>query len=244
MSTADRCPPDAGPTLERYLAEVAARLPGSARPHAEIVAELRSGLLDAADAHRSAGLPPTEATLAAIGEFGDPGDVADGFGAEIAARQARRVSVSLLAAGPLIGLLWLTAAPARAPWPLGHLGIHPAWPWQWPDLSAALHVGIGLVAVVIAAEVWAALLGVAATGRLPRWLPARPRRAPTAAVVAGCGAACADAVMLSLLAVELAVAPAQLPALPIALAATASLARLTLATRAVHRCLAIRAALA
>jgi hypothetical protein len=39
-------------------------------------------------------------------------------------------------------------------------------------------------------------------------------------------------------------APGQLSPLPIALAATASLARLTFATRATHRCLAIRAALA
>jgi hypothetical protein len=35
-----------------------------------------------------------------------------------------------------------------------------------------------------------------------------------------------------------------IPAPPIALAAAASLARLTLATRAAHRCLAIRSALA
>jgi hypothetical protein len=52
---------------------------------AGIVAELRSGLLNAADAHRSAGLPPTQAALAEIREFGDPAQVAGGFRAEIAA---------------------------------------------------------------------------------------------------------------------------------------------------------------
>jgi hypothetical protein len=237
MSRADLRRQGGGPTVESYLAQVTVRLPGPARTHAEIMAELRSGLLDATDAHRSAGLPPAQAALAAVSEFGDPSQVADGFRAEIAARQARRVAVSLLAAGPLVGLLWITAALTS------HLGMHLATPGHWPDLSPALRVGIDLVAVVIAAEAWAALLGVAATGRLTRWLPARPRRAPTAAVIAGFGAAGADMVMLSLLAGQLATAPGKLSPLPIALAAAASLARLTLATRAAYRCLTIRAAL-
>jgi hypothetical protein len=237
MSRADLRRRGGGPAVESYLAEVTARLPGPARTHAEIVAELRSGLLDATDAHRSAGLPSAQAALAAVSEFGDPSQVADGFRAEIAAGQARRVAASLLSAGPLVGLLWITAALAS------HLGVHLAPPWHWPGLSPALRVGVHLAAVVIAAEVWAALLGVAGTGRLTRWLPARPRRAPTAAVIAGFGAACADMVMLSLLAGLLATAPGKLSPLPTALAAAASLARLTLATRAAHRCLAIRAAL-
>ena len=112
---------------------------------------------------------------------------------------------------------------------------------SWPDLSPALSAGIDLAAVVIAAEVWAVLLGIAATGRLTRWLPARPRRAPTAAMIAGFGAAAADLVMLSLLTSQLATAPGKLSPLPVALAAAASLTRLTLATRAAHRSLAIRA---
>src|SRR5271166_2782070 len=103
--------PGAGPAVEGYLAEVATRLPGSIRARTGIVAELRSGLLDATDAHRSAGLPPAEAALAAI--------------REIAAGQARRVAVTLLVTGPLVGLLWIAAAAAS------HLGIHvaPLWPW-------------------------------------------------------------------------------------------------------------------
>jgi hypothetical protein len=219
--------------VESYLAEVSARLPGPARARAGIVAELRSGLLDATDAYSCAGLPDERAALAAIGEFGDPDLVADSFRTEIAARQARRVSVSLAAAGPLVGLLWIAAAFAS------HLGVQLAS----HGLSPVLRTGCYLAALIIAAEAWAALLGIAATGRLSRWLPTRPRRAPTAAVVAGCGAAGADIVMLSLLAVLLALVPGQLATIPIALAATASCARLTLATRAARRCLAIRAAL-
>ncbi len=229
----DLRPPERGLTVESYLAEVSARWPGPARAHAGIVAELRSGLLDAADAHRAAGLPAAQAARAAIAEFGDPGQVADGFRAEIAARQARRVSVGLLASGPLVGLAWITAA----------LASHLAEPARWPDAAPALRAGLALAAVVIAAEVWAVLLGIAATGRLTRWLPARPRRGPTAAVIAGFGAACADLVMLSLLTGQLATAAGKLAPLPVALAAAASLTRLALASRAAHRCLAIRAAL-
>ena len=201
------------------------------------MAELRSGLLDAADAHRSAGLPPAQATLAAIREFGAPAQVAEGFRAEIAACQARRVAVALLITGPLVGLLWIaTAVTSR-------LGIHFAAPWQWTGLSPGLRVGLPLVAVAAGVTAWAALLGIATTGRLTRWLPPRPRRAPTAAAVAGFGAVGADGLGLALLAAQLATDPGKLsPVLAVA-AAAASLARLMLARRAAGRCLAIRASL-
>jgi hypothetical protein len=237
MSTQGPPEPAAGPTIEGYLAEVAARLPGPPRAHAGIVAELRSGLLDAVDAHRSVGLPPAEAALAAVREFGDPAQVAAGFGAELAAGQARRVAVTLLATGPLVGLLWIATALAS------HLGIRLALPWQWTGLPPGLRAGMPLVAVAVGVTAWAALLGIATTGRLTRWLPARPRRAPTAAAVAGFGAVGADGLGLLLLAAQLATAPGKLSPLPAAVAAAASLARLLFARRAARDCLATRARL-
>jgi hypothetical protein len=230
--------------VDGYLAEVAARLAGPARARAGIVAELRSGLLDAADAHRSAGLPPAQAARAAIREFGDPDRVADGFRAEIAAGQARRVSLALLVTGPLVGLLWIATAAGS------HLGLRPALPWPGtsgsPGLGMGSGLGAGICLVAIAALVtaWAAAVGIAATGRATRWLPAEPRRAPTAAAVAGFGAIGADGVGLLLLAAELAVAPGRLALAPAAAAAVASLARLLLARRAARRCLALRTSLA
>lgn len=99
-----------------------------------------------------------------------------------------------------------------------------------------LRVGAGVTA-------WGALLGIAVTGRLTRWLPRRPRQAPTAAAaVVGYGAAGADDLGPALLAAELAIAPGKLSPLPAA--AIASLARLLLARRAASRCPALRAALA
>ena len=232
-------PPQSGPELvvEGYLAEVRARLPGSARAQASIMAELHSGLLDATDAHRSAGLAPAQAALAAIGEFGTPAQVAGGFKAEIAASQARRVAVTLLVTGPLVGLLWIATAMAS------HLGIRLAPPWRGTGVAPGLGVGIYLVAVAAGVTAWGAVLSIAATGRLTRWLPTRPRRAPTAAAVAGYGAVSADGLGLALLAAELVTVPGKLSLLPAAAAAAASIARMLLARRAARHCLALRASL-
>jgi hypothetical protein len=227
----------AGPAVEGYLAEVTARLPGPPRARAGIVAELRSGLLDAVDAHRSAGLPPARAAQAAIGEFGDPARVAAGFRPELAAGQARRVAVTLLVTGPLVGLLWIATAMAS------HLGMRLALPWRATSPAPGLRVGILLLAVAVGITAWAAILGIASTGRLTRWLPARPRRAPAAAAVAGFGAVGADAVGLALLTAQLAAFQGKLSPVPAATAAAASLARLLFAGRAARRCLATGASL-
>jgi hypothetical protein len=104
-------------------------------------------------------------------------------------------------------------------------------------------VAVSLVAVAVGVTAWAAILGIAGTGRLTRWLPARPRRAPTAAAVAGLGAVGADGLGLGLLAAQLATAPGKLAPALAAAAAAASLARLVLAGRAARRCLATRASL-
>jgi hypothetical protein len=223
----------AEPAVERYLAEVTARLPGPPRAHPDIVAELRSGLLDATDAHRSAGVPPAEAVQAAIDEFGDPARVADGFRTEIAAGIARRSAVAMLVTGPLVGVLWIVTAIASRVAPQH----------QWADLSPGLQVGLPMVAIAAGITAGGALFGIAATGRLTRWLPALPRRAPAAAAVAGFGAVGADALGLALLGVQLATAAGTLSPWPAAAAAAASIVRLMFARHAARRCLAIRASL-
>jgi HAAS len=224
--------------IESYLAEVAAALPGPARARAGIVAELRGGLLDAADAHRHAGLAPPAAARAAMAEFGHPAQVAAAFRPGIAASQARHVAITLLATGPLIGLLW--AAAARA----SHIGARDAPPWQWAHMPPATPIAVPLIAAVFFVTIWTALITLAATGRLTRWLPHRPRLAPTTAAVAGFGAATVDVILLALLVSQLAHAPGTLAAGPIAVAAVASSTRLILARRAGQRCLASQASLA
>lgn len=225
------------PEIESYLAAVASGLPGPARAQQDIVAELRAGLLDGMDARRSAGLPTVKAVEAAVLEFGDPRQVVDAFRPELAARSARRTALTLMATGPLVGALWIAAAIAS------HIGIRYALPWQWTGALPASMLALPLAVAVIAVTVWAGLFTVAATGRLIRWLPARPGLAPTTAAIASFSAATADVIVFVLLASHLAAAPRNLAVIPIAAAATASLARLILARRAARRCLAVRATL-
>lgn len=217
---------DAEAAVERYLAAVTAQLVGSGRLQSGIAAELRSGLMDAMDAHLSAGLPHAEAAQAAILEFGDPVQVASGFRPEIAARLARRVSVAVLVTGPLVGALWLATAAASQ---------------LAPSVQLA---GIPLVAAAAGATAWSAVAVIATTGRPSRWLPVRPRWAPTAAAIAGFSAVTADALGLVLLGVQASVSPAHLAPVLAAAGAAASLIRILLARRAASHCLAIRATLA
>jgi hypothetical protein len=229
--------PASAQPIESYLTEVAAGLPGPARTRAGIVAELRGGLLDAADMYRRAGLAPPADEQAAVAEFGLPAQVAAGFRPGIAATQARRVAITLLATGPLIGLLWAVAARAS------HVGARLAPPWHWAGMPPAAPIAFPLLAAVFLITVWTTLITLAATGRLTRWLPHRPRLALTTAAVAGFGAGTVDVILLALLASQLATAPAKLAAAPIALAAAASTTRLILARHAGRRCLASRFAL-
>ncbi len=226
-------PSGATPAIDRYLAEVQARLPGSRGHRSAIMTELRSGVLDAMDAHASAGLAPAEAARTAVREFGDPVTVAQGFRAEIATRMARRVAVTVLVSGPLVGLLWIITAATSQLIPRWHLS----------ELPPGIQAGLVLVAVAAGATAICAVLGVATTGRLTRWVSVRPGQAPAAAAAAGLSAVWADGLGLALLAIELAVAPGKLSPVPAAVAAAASIIRLVLARRAARRCLAIRAEL-
>lgn len=215
-----------------YLEEIAARLTGPARARRDILAELKVGLADAADAHRSAGLGPGQAAHAAVVEFGGPERVAEGFRAELAAAQARRVVLPLVAAGPLIGGLWVATAMA------GGIGGRTVPSWQWAGTPAGARPVIHLAVIALAAAIAGALFTVATTGRLSRRLPGRPL--VTAAIAAG-GTAPIDLTLLALLAVQAAAAPGGFAAFPAATAAAGSLVRLAFAGRAVRSCLAARA---
>lgn len=227
-------PPDtADQAIGSYLAEIAAGLPGPASARRGILAELGAGVADAADAYRAAGLNPAQAARAAIDEFGCPDRIAAGFRGELAAAQARRTAVGLLAVGPLTGAVWFAAALAS------HVG-RLAPPWEWalpPGARLAAH----LAAIALVAAIGSTLFTLAATGRLTRWLPARPARPAASAAIAASSLAAVDVAMLAALGIFAAATPARLAALPLAAAGAASLVRLGLATRAARTCLAIRA---
>jgi hypothetical protein len=233
MTSPAGVPGTAERVIGSYLAEIAAKMAGPARLRRDIVTELGAGLADAADAHRRAGLDPVHAARAAIAEFGSPDQVAGGFRTELTAAQARRIALALLTTGPMIGALWAGAALAS------HIGAHLGLPWQWASMPAGARLASHLAVIAFAAAIGSALFTVATTGRLSRWLPARP---PASAAVAASGTAAIDLTLLTLLAVQAASTPGRLAALPAAAAAAASLTRLTLATRAARNCLITHAA--
>jgi HAAS len=222
-------PAPASSTIDGYLDRLAAALSRPARARAAILAELRAGLLDATEAHRQTGLTSSAAARAAIGEFGDPTQLAAAFRRELATAKARRLAVTLLASAPLIALAWAAAAIGS------HLGARHALPWQWSGASPAWHVALPLAAAAFVVGVCTAAAAVATTGRLTRWLPDCARLAPTSAITAGLAAGAVDLILLLLLTHQLARAPATLDTTPVTIAAVASSTRLVFARRTIVR---------
>ena len=213
-----------------YLAEVAAKLTGTAAARVAITDELRDGLLETLERHLARGRPHPEATAAAIAEFGDPRTVAAAFAPELAAVQARRIALGLMVTGPLVGLTWIAAVAANALPPWRH---QLAGPW----LALPL---VGLALVVAGPALG---LTVAATGRLSRRLGRRATFPPTAAAIAALAAVVADLTLLTIITGQALTSPGSSTWAPVLLAVGASLTRVTLAGRAIRRCLATRAAL-
>jgi hypothetical protein len=219
--------------VSAYLAAVAAQLTGPAPAKAAITEELRDGLLETLAVHRERGCAPQEATEAAIAEFGDPDTVAAAFAPELAAVQARRVALGLLATGPLVGLAWIAAVAAN--------GLPP-----WRQQLTGPWLALPLVGLAMLVACPALGLTVAATGRLARRLGRLGRRASlpaTAVVVAGLAAVVVDLTMLAMMAGQALTTAGPDVWAPIVMAAGASLTRVTLAGRATRRCLATRASL-
>ncbi|GAB3984417.1 hypothetical protein GCM10029978_094050 [Actinoallomurus acanthiterrae] len=214
-----------------YLADTAGRLIGPDRARRDILDELAAGLADAADAHADAGMDPVQAAHAAVTEFGGPDQVADGFRAELAAAQARRTALTVLTAGPLIGALWVGAALA------GGIAARPTAPWRWAGIPAGARPAVHLAVVALAIAIAGTLFTVATTGRLARWLPARPLATATVAVG---GTVPIDITLVTLLAAQAAGAPGRFAAFPAVAASAASLARLAFTVRATRACLLAR----
>ncbi|WP_433786933.1 hypothetical protein ACQPX6_08815 [Actinomycetospora sp. CA-101289] len=187
--------------LAEWLGRAAGGLVGPARWRADVLVELRDGLLEATE-HHLAGLgdqggadadrPRWAAARAAVAEFGDPEVVAAGFVSEEASARAQWVGRAVLASGPLAAAGWcITFVAGGAPMLHGRL----AGPW-W---------ALPLLGVVLAAVIPAAV----AVGFPFRWalreLP--PGSALAHAELAAWGTAAADAVMLGLLVLWVAAGP-------------------------------------
>lgn len=214
-----------GPASDRvlaaYLDAVVDALPARRGICAEIRAELADGLACAVAARIAGGAGPADAAAAAIGDFGPPGVVAAAFARQLLTESAHRVGLGLLFGGPLVGVLWVAAAP---------VGSGAGWATR---IGAALAAAPGYPLLLVLA-VSAAVLALAAGRRLGgarlEHLAAPAAQAAVMACVAG------DVMLLG--AVALAGVPEGLGLL----AAAASLTRLSVAALAGRRVARLAAA--
>jgi hypothetical protein len=112
--------------IERYVDGLARALRGPRRLRADLIAEARHSLLDAADAHLDAGMRPADAAQRAVDEFGTYAEILPGYQAELAVAQGRRTALWMCTALPVMHLL----APLmwwQGPWVNGRDPISGYW---------------------------------------------------------------------------------------------------------------------
>lgn len=218
----ERSPADparADAAIDDYLTRLASELPGPSSARAAAIEEVRDGLLEATAGHIARGSSPPIAAMQAVTEFGPPVTVARAFAPEIATTQARRVLAGLLVTGPLVGVWWLLVLTSLT----------------WPPQARALWTAIPALPL-IAVAVAAAVVILATTGSLIRWLPeTTPERALGAATAIAVGCIVGDLTVLATLAIRITTSPWHAPVVLAAIAVTASLCRIALTAWAIAR---------
>ncbi|MET1075565.1 MAG: permease prefix domain 1-containing protein [Umezawaea sp.] len=92
--------------IDGYVGELDGRLRGPAAAKADLLAEARDSLADAAEHYRDAGLPAEEAERRAVEEFGPLAVVAPGYQGELAAAHAATMLRTVMVLIPLTYVLW------------------------------------------------------------------------------------------------------------------------------------------
>jgi hypothetical protein len=203
--------------IEDYLAELRA----AGRMAADDGDEVADGVWETLESHRRRGLSPAEAARAALAEFGSVETVAPAFWLETRRVDTHRLGRRLLATGPLVGVLWLTAMLLSAAPPL-----HGQLPGPWMlvlIVAAAAVVGAPSAAVAVAAS------------RPWRRLPLPSALARPAATVASGAAVAGDVTILAVVAAHVLLLNGHLSWPAVLVAAAASLVRAVLAGRVVAR---------
>lgn len=105
--------------IDEYLQALAVRLRGPRRLKADLLAEARGSLEDAAEAYRESGLDARDAQARAVADFGDARELAPAYQVELAAGQGRRLAllVATLPAGMLTADLMWWQTPSTPPKP-------------------------------------------------------------------------------------------------------------------------------
>ena len=177
-STGSRTP------VAAYLDDLGTKLLGPRRHRSRILIELRDGLEVSTDVHLAAGMTVERAQAAAVAQFGNPQEVAEAFGGELATTYARRAVATYIATGPLVGIWWLLLLQPDL-WRTGPIA----------TIAAIPVLPLIAIAIAVAGDT------LATTGRLMRWLPETSPRGAAAATIAVAGVSVvADLTMIGLIA--------------------------------------------
>jgi hypothetical protein len=93
-------------SVDEYLLGLRKALPGPRRKKADLLAEARDHLIDAAEAFEADGLDRTAAECAAVADFGELSDVVPAYREELAVAQSRNTAALLLGVMLLQPLIW------------------------------------------------------------------------------------------------------------------------------------------
>lgn len=138
--------------IEDYVSAVGSALCGPARVRADMLAEIRAALLDAAESHQRGGLAAAEARRAAVREFGSARRVAAGLQEVLALAHGWRTAALLLV---VLGTQYTTAALLgwlggwRAFWAGGEPGAGYLWLARATDVVGALAILAAVVPLVL-----------------------------------------------------------------------------------------------
>lgn len=219
--------------VDAWLRDLDVRLTAWGSQRRGVLTELEDGLRCAAEAHRRESLPPREAEAAAVAEFGDPAEVTQLLAPELTASLSHATAVRLLGSGPALGALWLLALTVSTPSPAGFSPL-------LPRLATQVLAAVPLLPAAIAATGAAAGLTVITTAARG---DVRFRLASAAAAVTGAAVVAGDLVLLSALTAR--IGQVRAPALLLlGVAGLASIVRIGISLRSVHRCLSARTHLA
>ncbi|MEN3612108.1 permease prefix domain 1-containing protein [Plantactinospora sp. ZYX-F-223] len=138
--------------IDDYVSAVGDRLRGSVRLRADMLAEIRDALVDAAEGYRHAGLTEPEAQRLAVREFGTADRIAAGLQDVLAVAQGRRTALLLVGvlgaqygASELLGRI--------GGWQQFWDGVEPGAAYLWlarvTDTFAGLALGTALVAAIL-----------------------------------------------------------------------------------------------
>ncbi|MCK1797073.1 permease prefix domain 1-containing protein [Streptomyces sp. XM4193] len=92
--------------IDAYVAELDRALRGPRAAKADLIAEARDGLLDAADAYEEDGRPRQQAERSAVEEFGTVREIASEYQTELGLAQGRRTAILICAVMILQPVVW------------------------------------------------------------------------------------------------------------------------------------------